>query len=69
MPNKKTAYRSLREWREARKLNQAEASALLALNQPYYSKVERLLLVPRPERAKAISVKTGVSVESILGIA
>lgn len=69
MPKQQLNYRTLRAWRRKQGLNQGQAAAYLSVSQPYYSRVERYLAAPRPAMAKALSLKTGVSVESILGIA
>lgn len=68
MPTKKKQPASLREWRDGLKLKQKDAAARLSLQQPYYSKIERHRLTPRPKAAQAISLATGVSLESILGL-
>lgn len=69
MPNKKAPYRSLKAWREHTFEKQMDAAAFLSVSQSYYSRIERGLQSPRPIVAKAISDKTGVSVETLLGIA
>lgn len=68
MPPVKKTYRNLRAWREATFERQMDAAAFLSLNQGHYSKLERGLQAPRPQHAKAISAKTGVPIESLLGI-
>ncbi len=69
MPLQKVTYRTLRSWRRATFKKQMDAAAFLSLSQSYYSRLERGLQAPRPKYAKAISEKTGVSVERLLGIA
>jgi transcriptional regulator with XRE-family HTH domain len=69
MPNKKAPYRTLRAWREHTFYKQQDAAAFLEMSPSYYSRIERGLQSPRPLVAKAISQKTGVSLETLLGIA
>jgi transcriptional regulator with XRE-family HTH domain len=68
MPNKKRAYRTLKEWRKAQFPRQADAAAALSVSQAFYSRVERALQAPSPKLAQAISEKTGVPLETILGL-
>ncbi len=68
MPTRKYR-RSLKTWRLQLGLRQDQAAVLLSMTQGHYSKVERAIQTPRPHRAKAISEKTGVPLEIILGIA
>lgn len=63
------SYPTLKAWRTAMQLNQREAAKQLGLTQSLYSKFERQTHRPRPERAKAISEKTGVPFEIVLRVA
>lgn len=60
---------SLKEWRQMRGLSQREAAKKLGLSQSMYARAELGRVHPRPQRAKAISIKTGVSFESLMGVA
>jgi transcriptional regulator with XRE-family HTH domain len=68
MPKRKRPYRTLKEWRVANFPNQEAAAAALSLNQGHYSKIERARVPPRAPLAKVISDKTGVPLETILGL-
>lgn len=63
------AYPTLADWRNEQGWSQERAAQYLGVDQAYYSRIERRLRSPRPQRAKAISKATGVPLESILGIA
>jgi transcriptional regulator with XRE-family HTH domain len=69
MKRSKRTYPTLKAWREATGLNQREAAQILGTTQTTYSRFERQARAPKPERAKAISQKTGVPFESVLGVA
>ncbi len=62
-------YPSLKAWRTARGLNQRDAAKLLGVSQPVYAQVELGRGRPRAPRGKAISEKTGVSFEVVMGVA
>lgn len=62
-------YPNLRTWREEMGLSQREAAELLATSQPNYCRFERQTRAPKPRAAQFISKKTGVPLESVLGIA
>lgn len=62
-------YASLRAWRAAQELNQREAARVLGVTQAMYARVELRRGAPRPLRAKAISDKTGVPFEILMGVA
>lgn len=65
----KTCASSLKEWRLARGLSQRAAAKKLRISQSMYARAELGRAYPRPKRAKAISLKTGVSFESLMGVA
>lgn len=67
--NRKRPYPSLKHWRNDNRLMQREAAAELAISQNYYSRLERGIQAPRATLAKAISERTGVPLETILGVA
>lgn len=68
MKKQQPTYRSLREWRDALDLTQEAAAARLGVEQSSYSRFENRARAPRPRMAKAISQKTGVPLESVLGL-
>ncbi len=68
MTEEKQSYRDLREWRNAKEMTQEQAAAELAISQASYSKFENHVTAPRPRHAKTISEKTGVPLESVLGL-
>lgn len=68
MKKSKPAYASLKDWRAAKELTQVEAAARLGIRQWDYSRFEARVRAPKPQRAKAISLKTGVPLESVLGL-
>jgi DNA-binding XRE family transcriptional regulator len=59
---------SLKEWRTRCRLNQIDAASILGVTQGYYSKVERQRVAPRRTIARRITKKTGVSLESLMGL-
>ena len=63
------SYPSLLAWREAHEWNQREAARALGVTQALYARVELRRGAPRPKRAKAISEKTGVPFEIVMGVA
>ena len=62
-------YPSLLAWRTANEMNQREAARSLGVTQALYARVELRRGAPRPKRAKAISDKTGVPFEIVMGVA
>lgn len=62
-------YPSLRKWRDAQGWTTREAAQYLQVSQPTYSRVEAGKQVPRREALPAWIDKTGVPLESIMGIA
>jgi len=68
MPKQKQTYPTLKAWRDALDITQEVAAARLGLRQWAYSRIETRTRAPRPRIAKAISLKTGVPLESVLGI-
>lgn len=69
MNRKRRTYPNLKTRRDELGLSQAQAAAELGLTQSVYSRIERQQRAPKPKAAKAISEKSGVPLESILGIA
>lgn len=67
--NSKRTYPNLKTWRGEMGLNQRDAAKRLGVSQPVYSRLERQARAPKPQLAKAISLKAGVPLESVLGIA
>lgn len=69
MPLKRTrAYPNLRTWRAANGLNQREAARKLGVSQAHYSRIESGAAPPHVRRAVVISERTGVPLETVLGI-
>ena len=68
MPKQKSTYPDLKTWRTAKQLTQEVAAARLGIRQWDYSRIETRVRVPKPKIAKSISLKTGVSLESVLGL-
>ncbi len=67
--NRKRTYPNLKTWRRENGLSQCEAAEQLGVSQPKYCRMERQDRAPRPMEAKTISQRTGVPLESVLGIA
>lgn len=63
------SYPSLLAWRTARRLSQREAAKILGVSQPVYAQVELGRVRPRAPRGKAMSLKTGVAFEVVMGVA
>jgi transcriptional regulator with XRE-family HTH domain len=61
-------YPNLKTWRRARRLNQREAAEKLGISQGYYSRLETGFQAPLPKIAKVISDRTGVPLETVLGL-
>jgi len=66
--NRKRIYPSLAKWRDDQRLSQEEAAARLQVSQPYYSRLERGLQFPKRTLARQIADRTGVPLESVLGL-
>lgn len=64
-----TSYSSLKAWRTAHEMNQREAAQALGVSQAVYARTEAKRGAPRPKRAKAISERTGVPFEIVMGVA
>lgn len=62
-------FPTLRAWRKALRINQREAALLLGLSQSHYSKLERRTHATTGRRAKAITAKTGVPIDALVGAA
>jgi transcriptional regulator with XRE-family HTH domain len=62
-------YPSLKAWRAAQAMNQREAARELGVSQALYARTESRRGAPRPKRALAISEKTGVPFEIVMGVA
>lgn len=69
MNRKRRTYPDLKTRRKELGLSQQQAANELGLTQSVYSRIERQVRAPKPQAAKAISEKSGVPLESILGIA
>jgi transcriptional regulator with XRE-family HTH domain len=69
MKKRQRPYPSLRHWRDENCPDQRSAAEQLGVSQGYYSRLERQKLHPHRTLAKAISDKTGVPIETILGVA
>lgn len=69
MRKRQRPYPSLRRWREESHIDQRTAAQRLEVSEGYYSRLERQLLFPHRTLAKAISDKTGVPIETVLGVA
>jgi len=67
--NRKRPYPNLKMWRDDQRVSQRTAAELLGVTQSYYSKIERQALTPNARLAKAITDKTGVPLETLLGLA
>ncbi len=63
------SYPTLKAWRAALGLNQRDAALLLGVSQSLYARAESGTNSPRPQRAKNMSEKTGVSFETLMGVA
>lgn len=68
MKKQKPTYKSLKDWRAAHGLTQEAAAARLGLRQWSYSRIETRVRAPKPKMAKAISERTRVPLESVLGL-
>lgn len=64
-----TPPESLEAWRRDRGLSQMEAADALGISQTHYSRLERGAATPRRELLKQIAKRTGVPLESLVGIA
>lgn len=62
-------YPTLKAWRKAQRIRQNEAAKRLGVSQGYYSRLERQIKFPHAHTAKVITDKTGVPLETLLGIA
>jgi transcriptional regulator with XRE-family HTH domain len=67
--NRTRPYPNLKTWRGDKRLSQRDAAAKLGISQPFYSRLENQTQACNPQLAKRISEQTGVSLESVLGIA
>ncbi len=59
---------NLKAWREAYQFDQLTAAEILGVSQSQLSKWERGVYVPKAKLAKRIADRTGVSLESVLGL-
>lgn len=64
-------YPSLKAWREAQRpqLSQREAAQKFGISQTFWCRIERGIQHPQPGLAKRLMDETGVSLETIFGIA
>ena len=60
---------SLYAWRLSRGWSQQQAARHLGISQGYFAKLEQGRQTPRPTIAKRLTVKTGVPLDVLLGIA
>lgn len=60
---------SLLKFREDRELSQADAAALVGIDQSHWCRLENGETFAGPKLAKKLSELTGVSLETLLGIA
>ena len=67
-PSRIRPHSSLRAWRLAHGLSQHEAAQYLGISQSYYSKLETHDQAPRRAMLKALTAKTGVPVDALLGL-
>lgn len=65
---RKRTYPDLKTWRAENGLTQRESARKLGVSQPVYNRLENQTRAPRPRLAKAISLATGVPLESVLGL-
>ena len=68
MMNRQRPYPTLKHWRQTHRLNQRAAARELGITQASYSRMETGLQYPRRHLAKTISERTGVPLETILGL-
>ncbi len=68
LPKRAGRFVNLRAWRDAYQLGQVEAAKQLGISQSMVSKFERGVYVPKAKLAKRIADRTGVSLESVLGL-
>lgn len=62
-------HSSLLAWRKAQGFTQREAALYLGITQGYYSKLELKAQTPRKDVLKALTERTGVPVDELMGIA
>lgn len=61
-------YPNLKTWRRANTLNQRDAAKKLGISQGFYSRLETGFQPPHAKTAKIISDRTGVPLETLLGL-
>ena len=61
-------YSTLRAWREALGISQAEAGLLLQISESQYARLERGERGTTGKRAKVIMAKTGVPLDALVGV-
>lgn len=59
---------SLAAWRQAKGFDQRAAARFLGISQSYYSKLERHEQAPRRDMLKALTARTGVPVDELMGM-
>lgn len=62
-------YPDLRAWRKAHGFSQHTAAAFLGISQTYYNRLERRMQTATGQRAKDIIERTGVPLETLVGVA
>lgn len=68
-PKRKAAYASLAEWREANGLTMREAGDVIGYSESGYFKLERGLRYAGGKDLDRIWKRTGVRLESLVGVA
>lgn len=63
------SYPDLKTWRRAQRYTQEEAAAYLGISQTFYSRLERGIFWPGRATAKRLMERTGVALETLLGVA
>jgi transcriptional regulator with XRE-family HTH domain len=63
------AFPTLAAWRDDADLSQVEAAELAGITQAHWSRLENGAAFASPQLAKSLSKLTGVSLETLLGIA
>jgi DNA-binding XRE family transcriptional regulator len=66
---RRDAFPSLLSWRLTLRLSQRQAAGVLGISQSTYARIEAGKAPPRPALGKAISDRTGISFEVVMGVA
>jgi len=62
-----TGFTTLRDWREAQRLSQAQAAEVFGISQGLWWKYETRRMFPRGKLAKRIADTTGIDLAVIIG--